>query len=91
MRTKSALSTTGRFLSKAEILGVGAFSPLPKEGVLEKDPRLKTLSARTIRGPRENWEGANGMPAKGTGEKHPENTLKILRDTCNLEDRNLFK
>ena len=30
-RAKSALSTTGYFLTKAESVGVGAFSPLPND------------------------------------------------------------
>ena len=34
-----ALSKTGRFLSKAEILGVGVFSPLPRVGQTAAIPR----------------------------------------------------
>ena len=34
VRTKLALSKTARFLSKAEILGVGVFSPLPISGMI---------------------------------------------------------
>ena len=39
-----ALSKTGHFLSKAEILGVGVFSPLPNYGYLAWMPSESDLS-----------------------------------------------
>ena len=41
-----ALSKTGRFLSKAEILGVGVFSPLPTEGKQDTGEIQKEMARR---------------------------------------------
>ena len=42
--TKLALSKTGRFLSKAEILGVGVFSPLSTYYLTVSDSQSKAWS-----------------------------------------------
>ena len=48
MRTTSALHKTGHFLSKADCVGVGAFSPLPNN--VEHCSSIKGTESGTILG-----------------------------------------